>query len=99
MNVVRLLTLAAFIRSQATLTDTRPHVPGPGCVQLNNEEALEIVAALERVPPSCAPLAYVERKHIEATFAELGGDKVATATALGISLKTLYNRLHEYGVM
>ncbi|MFN2165891.1 MAG: hypothetical protein ACK2U9_06480 [Anaerolineae bacterium] len=31
-----------------------------------------------------------------ATPAQKGGDKTATATALGISLKTLYNRFKSY---
>jgi hypothetical protein len=39
--------LAAFIRSQAALTDKHPHTPGPGSVNLNNEEALLCAEALE----------------------------------------------------
>jgi two-component system, NtrC family, response regulator HydG len=38
----------------------------------------------------------VERRLLLATFAELKGDKVRTAKTLGISLKTLYNRLSVY---
>jgi DNA-binding NtrC family response regulator len=38
----------------------------------------------------------VERRLIEATLAHLDGDKAATAAALGISIKTLYNRLNLY---
>ncbi|NNL84449.1 MAG: sigma-54-dependent Fis family transcriptional regulator [Myxococcales bacterium] len=37
-----------------------------------------------------------ERKMILATLEELGGDKPQTAELLGISLKTLYNRLNAY---
>jgi hypothetical protein len=40
--------LAAFIRSQARLTDKHPHKPGPGSVTLNNAEALMCAEALER---------------------------------------------------
>jgi DNA-binding NtrC family response regulator len=43
------------------------------------------------------PLADVERRHILATLALFGGQKEKTAEALGISAKTLYNRLREYG--
>lgn len=43
-------------------------------------------------------LAEVERKHTLATLAHFGGDKKEAARVLGISLKTLYNRLHRYGV-
>lgn len=44
-----------------------------------------------------APLAEVERRHILSTLAHFSGDKKQTAAALGISLKTLYNRLKQYG--
>jgi DNA-binding NtrC family response regulator len=38
----------------------------------------------------------VERRLILATLKEFDGDKKRTAQALGISLKTLYNRLNVY---
>jgi DNA-binding NtrC family response regulator len=41
-------------------------------------------------------IAAVERKLILATLEELGGDKKRAAEVLGISLKTLYNRLSVY---
>jgi DNA-binding NtrC family response regulator len=37
-----------------------------------------------------------ERQHILATLENCGGDKRKAAEILGISLKTLYNRLHLY---
>ena len=37
-----------------------------------------------------------ERRLILATLARCGGDKKRSAEILGISLKTLYNRLHVY---
>jgi DNA-binding NtrC family response regulator len=43
-------------------------------------------------------LAEVERRHLLATLAHFGGEKKQTAETLGISLKTLYNRLKKYGV-
>jgi DNA-binding NtrC family response regulator len=42
------------------------------------------------------PIADVERRVILATLESLGGNKRRTAEALGISLKTLYNRLNVY---
>jgi DNA-binding NtrC family response regulator len=42
-------------------------------------------------------LADVERQMIEATLAHHQGNKARAAQDLGISLKTLYTRLHEYG--
>jgi DNA-binding NtrC family response regulator len=41
-------------------------------------------------------IAEVERMLIFATLRQFGGDKTRAAEALGISLKTLYNRLHAY---
>jgi DNA-binding NtrC family response regulator len=41
-------------------------------------------------------LVEVERRHILSTLANFEGDKKKTAAALGISLKTLYNRLNKY---
>ncbi len=43
-----------------------------------------------------ASLREVERQHILATLEQCGGDKRKTAQLLGISLKTLYNRLNQY---
>ena len=42
------------------------------------------------------PLADVERQFTLATLEHLGRHKEKTAATLGISLKTLYNRLKEY---
>ena len=42
------------------------------------------------------PLAQAQRRLILATLARFGGDKRRAARTLGISLKTLYNRLGQY---
>ena len=47
--------------------------------------------------PLGTPLAQVERQVILATLAHFNQQKERTAAALGISLKTLYNRLKDYG--
>jgi DNA-binding NtrC family response regulator len=44
------------------------------------------------------PLAAAERQLILATLEHFGHHKERTAAALGVSLKTLYNRLKEYGI-
>ena len=41
-------------------------------------------------------IAEVERRHILATLERLGGNKKKAAEILGVSLKTLYNRLKRY---
>lgn len=49
--------------------------------------------------PVGVPLADANRQLILATLKQCGGVKKAAAEMLGISLKTLYNRLDEYGVL
>jgi DNA-binding NtrC family response regulator len=48
------------------------------------------------IPPGTA-IAEAERRLILATLEHYDQDKKRAADALGISLKTLYNRLNEYG--
>ncbi len=50
---------------------------------------------LVRIPVGSS-LAEAERELILATLDECGGNKSSAAKVLGISLKTLYNRLHAY---
>jgi DNA-binding NtrC family response regulator len=45
-----------------------------------------------------APLAAIEKRAILATLEHFGHQKERTAAALGVSLKTLYNRLKQYGL-
>ena len=44
------------------------------------------------------PLAAAQKQLILATLEHYGNHKERTAAALGVSLKTLYNRLKEYGL-
>jgi DNA-binding NtrC family response regulator len=46
--------------------------------------------------PLGVPLDEVEREYLLASLERLGGNKARTAAALGISEKTLYNKLHCY---
>ena len=41
----------------------------------------------------------LERHHITRTLDHLGGNKTKTAKVLGITVKTLYNKLHSYGMI
>lgn len=44
-------------------------------------------------------LAEIEREAILSTLAQVGGNRAEAARLLGIGTKTLYRRLHEYGVL
>jgi two-component system response regulator AtoC len=67
-----------------------PHVPIPqASVPERGHDATLQIAIGTRI-------AEVERRMILATLAELDGDKERTAKTLGISLKTLYNKLKRY---
>ena len=58
---------------------------------------LAAAAATAPVPPEVGTsLEASERTLILATLAQCGGDKKRAAQILGVSLKTLYNRLHLY---
>ena len=76
----------------------------------NNEIRLEDIPFSIRVPKSRAesgssdfsvdmPLEEVEKNHILRTLAYNHGNKTKTAQSLGITIKTLYNKLHRYGVI
>ena len=45
------------------------------------------------------PLDELERFHICQMLDHLGGNKTKTAKRLGITVKTLYNKLHAYGMI
>jgi len=49
-------------------------------------------------PIGAESLADLERRTIEATLAEVGGNRRAAAAKLGIGLRTLYDKLKRYGV-
>jgi len=44
------------------------------------------------------PLEQVEKNHILRTLQYHQGNKTRTANSLGITIKTLYNKLHKYGI-
>ncbi len=74
----------------------------------NNEINLEDVPFSIRNPKSRTeqsdfsvdmPLEDVEKNHILRSLAFNSGNKTKTAQSLGITIKTLYNKLHRYGII
>jgi two-component system response regulator HydG len=74
----------------------------------NNEIRLEDIPFSIRMPKTRMdtadftldmPLEDVEKNHILRTLAYNHGNKTKTAHSLGITIKTLYNKLHRYGIL
>jgi two-component system response regulator FlrC len=66
-------------------------------------EALEVTAPSPTLESSGAPqpgqtLRDVERQLFEATLASTGGNRSRTAQLLGISIRTVRNKVREYGL-
>lgn len=67
----------------------------PDCLPLQNEQLRHEAGPYFQVRAG-SKVADVEKRLIMATLEECGGTKEKAAEMLGISLKTLYNRLREY---
>jgi DNA-binding NtrC family response regulator len=78
----------AAILADATIESSAVPEPGAGSAPLTADASLQV-----RVGSS---IAEIERRLIIATLDQLAGDKKRAAEVLGISLKTLYNRLNVY---
>lgn len=74
----------------------------------NNEIRLEDIPFTIRMPKSRTelneftfdmPLEDIEKGHILRALAYNQGNKTKTAKSLGITIKTLYNKLHRYGIL
>jgi len=78
----------AAILADATIEPSALPAPRDGPPQLAADATLQV-----RVGSS---ISEVERRLVLATLDQLGGDKRRAAEVLGISLKTLYNRLNVY---
>lgn len=64
----------------------------------SNIEVVVAQAPKKQVAFVQVTLEELEKNHIMATLENLGGNKTKTAKVLGITVKTLYNKLHSYGI-
>jgi DNA-binding NtrC family response regulator len=67
-----------------------------GDLEAEAAPAATLMPGAKQPPDIGASLDDAERQHIVATLEHCGGDKKKAAEILGISLKTLYNRLNQY---
>ena len=65
----------------------------------SDPNALHFIGVTETAAVATLTLEQVEREHIFRVLGVTGGNKSKAAKNLGISLKTLYNKLHAYGVL
>jgi DNA-binding NtrC family response regulator len=95
--------LANFMRRVLTLSDTLEI--DAGCFESEFQGAAR--PFLIAKPPSAAtagpalagtPIRQVERQHLENTLALTDGNRTHAAEMLGISLRTLRNKIREYGL-
>ncbi len=85
----------AYILADGMIIDEN-HLPEQvleGKVEEEVEEEVEVYTFAEMT------LNDLEKQHICKTLEFLGGNKTKTAKALGITVKTLYNKLHSYGMI
>ena len=78
------------------LTDGQ-YVEASHLPQFEHEEKIEIEQ--EVVIFNESTLFDLEKRHILDTLSHLDGNKTRAAKALGITVKTLYNKLHNYGLI
>jgi len=81
------------------------HTAGPATLSMPSYAPQPAAAPTTHVPPpagvpdpagSAKTLSDVEMDYILHVYSKNASNKQATATELGISLKTLYNKLHKY---
>ncbi|MGA8940611.1 MAG: sigma-54 dependent transcriptional regulator [Acidobacteriaceae bacterium] len=91
--------LANFMRRVVTLSDG-PEIDG-GCFDREFQMAARSASLSPVQSPAVlagTPIRQLERLHVENTLALTDGNRTHAAEMLGISLRTLRNRIREYGL-
>lgn len=84
----------AYILSDGVIID-RSHL-ADYILLVEKEEIKPVVEEVSYLPKTLEEL---EKKHICETLDYLSGNKTKSAKVLGITVKTLYNKLHSYGMI
>lgn len=85
----------AYILADGVIVD-ETHLPEQVLVKKVEEVEVEEEESYKFVEMTLTDL---EKHHILKTLEFLGGNKTKTAKVLGITVKTLYNKLHSYGMI
>jgi DNA-binding NtrC family response regulator len=91
--------LGNFMRRVLTLSETRDI--NAGCFEMEFQGTSRVPASSPMqapVPLAGTPIRHVERLHVESTLALTDGNRTHAAEMLGISLRTLRNKIREYGL-
>ena len=91
--------LANFMRRVVTLSDT--HDIDGGCFDAEFQVVKRSSNVTQMRGPTViagTPIRHVERLHVESTLELTDGNRTHAAEILGISLRTLRNRIREYGL-
>ena len=95
--------LANFIRRVLTLSDTQDIDANCFEMEFQAPAGPHIVHKMQAAGPvtgavAGTPIRQLERLHLENTLALTDGNRTHAAEMLGISLRTLRNRIREYGL-
>lgn len=95
--------MALNIRRELALVDFE-NLPNGGVQQsmrdAREEQLDKNVSLLENtIEEKPITLEEVTKQHILTTLTRFGGNKTKTAQVLGVTIKTLYNKLHAYGYL
>jgi DNA-binding NtrC family response regulator len=98
--------LANFMRRVITLSDTTEidarcfdaEFHGPATVRRSAIAMISQPAPVSLPSVAGTPIRQVERQHLENTLALTDGNRTHAAVMLGISIRTLRNRIREYGL-
>jgi DNA-binding NtrC family response regulator len=91
--------LGNFMRRVMTLSGTLDL--DAGCFEMEfqgDSRSLASAHAQPSTPAAGSPIRMVERQHLESTLALTDGNRTHAAEMLGISLRTLRNKIREYGL-
>jgi DNA-binding NtrC family response regulator len=92
--------LANFMRRVVTLAGTSTLDSNCFEREFHGHDALKeaVQPAVKKEPPAGTPIWQVEKIHLEKTLALTNGNRTHAAEMLGISLRTMRNKIREYGL-